>query len=315
MGFENTYVLAVRKSDPRFKTISLTSELEELSFPLSLASKHEFTERKDGWRLFSKNYKLNLKNNHILSMSSSLMYSALDNKKVDMIVAYSTDGRMKAYQLKTLVDDKEFFPSYLASYLTRQEVLKSHPEVKDVFKTMGYQISEEDMTELNNKVDQLKKDISETAQEFLFKKEILKPQTKNSAYGNENFKSNIKNQLQTGDSKKPKTENSLKETANSLEKEESLLSYYYKKRSCLLKIVIEHLILVFTALILALLFSLPVSIWAVYNTKVEKVLFFLVNTLQTIPGIALLGALIPFLGIGFAPAITALFIYSPLPLN
>ena len=129
----------------------------------------------------------------------------------------------------------------------------------------------------------------------------------------------MKNQLQTGGSKKSKTEKYFEkfekeEKANSVEKEESLLSYYYKKRSYLLKIVIEHLILVFTALILALFFSLPVSIWAVYNTKVEKALFFLVNTLQTIPSIALLGALIPFLGIGFAPAITALFIYSLLPL-
>ena len=291
LGFENTYILAVRKSDSRFQKINSTSELEGLDFPLQLASEHEFTERKDGWRLFSKNYKLNLKNNQILSMSASLMYSAIHNKKVDIIMAYSTDGRIKAYQLKTLKDDKKFFPSYLASYLTRQKLLNSHPEIKSIFQALENQISAEEMTALNNEVDQLKRGVSQTAQAFLLKKGILKTE-------NENWKPSA----------------FTDQKSNPLEEKESLASYYFQKRAYLLKIFKEHLSLVFTALMLALFVSLPLSIWAVYNSKIEKALFFLINTLQTIPSIALLGALIPFLGIGFAPAITALFIYSLLPL-
>ena len=277
LGFENTYILAVRKSDSRFKNISLASELEDLSLPLLLAADHEFTERKDGWSLFSKQYQLHLKNNTLLSMNSALMYAAIDNKKVDIIMAYSTDGRIKSYQLKTLKDDKNFFPSYLASYLTRKDILETYPEVKKTFKLLDNQISQEEMMELNNQVDQLKKGISQTAHNFLIQKGILKT--------------------------KP-----LKETSN------HLISYYFQKRAYILKIIIEHLILIFTALILALMVSLPLSIWAVYNSRVEKILFFLVNNLQTIPSIALLGALVPILGIGFAPAVTALFIYSLLPL-
>ena len=277
LGFENTYILAVRENDSRFKNISLTSELEGLSLPLRLAADHEFTERKDGWSLFSKQYQLHLKNKALLSMNSALMYSAIDNKKVDIIMAYSTDGRIKNYQLKTLKDDKNFFPSYLASYLTRKNILETYPEVKKTFKLLENQISQEEMIELNSQVDQLKKGISQTAQSFLIQKGILKT--------------------------KP-----LKETSN------NLISYYFQKRAYILKIFIEHLILIFTALILALIVSLPLSIWAVYNSRVEKTLFFLVNNLQTIPSIALLGALVPILGIGFAPAVTALFIYSLLPL-
>ena len=45
-----------------------------------------------------------------------------------------------------------------------------------------------------------------------------------------------------------------------------------------------------------------------------KVLFPIVNTVQTIPSLALLGFLVPFLGIGFTPAVFALFLYSLLPL-
>lgn len=279
LGFENTYVLACRKGDARFESITAVSELQDLPFPLRLASEHEFTERKDGWPLFSKHYKLNLKKNQILSMNPSLMYSAIDNKKVDLIMAYSTDGRLKAYQLKTLEEDKQFFPSYKAAYLTRKEIPASHPEVKAVFQMMKNQISEKEMIWLNNEVDHKKRDISKTAEKFLLEKEFLN-----------------------------------KKTSQATKKTESLFSYYLQKKSYLLKIFIEHLILVAWALMLALFFAIPLSIWTFYNSKVEKAVFFFVNTLQTIPSIALLGALIPLLGIGFTPAVTALFIYALLPI-
>ena len=282
LGFENTYVLALRKNDSRFKNVSLNSDLEHLDFPLKIASEHEFTERKDGWKLFKQSYKL--KKATILSLNPSLMYTAIDNNKVDIIVSYSTDGRIQNYQLKTLKDDKNFFPSYLASYLTTKRLIKSQPELKEAFQALEGQISPQEMRELNRQVEQLKKSLPEVASHFLLKKDLLKD-----------------------------IENKTKAQSLSLS-QESLLSYYYKKRGYFFKILKEHLILVFTALFLALLFSFPLSLWAVYNKRVEKLLFFFVNILQTIPSMALLGALIPFLGIGFTPAITALFIYSLLHL-
>ena len=313
LGFENTYVLALRKNDSRFKNVSLNSDLEHLDFPLKIASEHEFTERKDGWKLFKQSYKLKkatilslnpslmytaidnnkvdiikqsykLKKATILSLNPSLMYTAIDNNKVDIIVSYSTDGRIQNYQLKTLKDDKNFFPSYLASYLTTKRLIKSQPELKEAFQALEGQISPQEMRELNRQVEQLKKSLPEVASHFLLKKDLLKD-----------------------------IENKTKAQSLSLS-QESLLSYYYKKRGYFFKILKEHLILVFTALFLALLFSFPLSLWAVYNKRVEKLLFFFVNILQTIPSMALLGALIPFLGIGFTPAITALFIYSLLHL-
>ena len=70
----------------------------------------------------------------------------------------------------------------------------------------------------------------------------------------------------------------------------------------------------FVALFFALLFSLPIGVWASRNLHVEKIVFTIVNTLQTVPSLALLGLFIPFLGIGFIPAVAMLFIYSLLPL-
>ena len=45
-----------------------------------------------------------------------------------------------------------------------------------------------------------------------------------------------------------------------------------------------------------------------------KVVFPIINIIQTIPSIALLGALIPIFGIGVKPALFALFLYAILPL-
>lgn len=277
LGFENTYTLAVRKSDPRFQQIVSISQLSGQSEKFRLAMDHEFAERQDGFQNFSEKYRMNFVKHNLFTMNSALMYSALDNKEVDMIIAYSTDGRIKAFNLKVFADDKSFFPSYSAAYLTRESVFKLWPEVPMAFKDIEGHIDEKEMIALNNQVDQLKYELSQTARNFLIEKKVLNKQI---------------------------------QTLNS----SNLIDYYLSQKSYFFKIFVEHLVLIFVSLFFALCFSIPMGVWAFYNSKVEKIVFSIVNTLQTVPSMALLGLLIPFLGIGFTPAVFALFIYSLLPL-
>ena len=277
LGFENTYILAVREKDIRFQNIHSISQLKGHIGSFRLGMGHEFVERKDGFDNFSNRYQLHFPKNQVITMNPALMYSALDNKEVDMIMAYSTDGRIKAFKLKTLKDDKSFFPSYEAAYLTRKDVLKAWPEVQTAFSDLEYNISEKEIISLNNQVDQLDYDLSQTARHFLIKKKLLV------------------------------------EKIQKLQKVH-LIDYYMSKKKYFFKILVEHLVLIFVSLFFALCISIPIGIWATRNSKVEKIVFFLVNTLQTVPSIALLGLLIPFLGIGFMPAVFALFLYSLLPL-
>lgn len=277
LGFENTYALAVQIEDSRFKSLSRISQIKNQAPFLRLAAGHEFMERKDGFKNFSKKYELEFQENKVSAMNSGLMYSALKNKEVDLIMAYSTDGRIQAFNLRTLKDDKKFFPAYEVAYLTQARVLNQHPNIKMAFKSLEGNISEKEMIFLNNQVDQLKYDARQVAHQFLIEKNLL----------DEDF-----------------------QKLQSL----GLIDYYLSKRSYFLKIFLEHLVLVFISLFLALLFALPVGIWAVRNTRVEKIVFTVVNTLQTVPSLALLALFIPFLGIGFVPAVSALFIYSLLPL-
>ena len=96
--------------------------------------------------------------------------------------------------------------------------------------------------------------------------------------------------------------------------ESGLLNYFYSKRKYLFKLIGEHLLLCFIALALAFAISLPTGILLTRYAGLAKVIFPIVNTIQTIPSLALLGFLIPLMGIGFTPAVVALFLYSLLPL-
>ncbi len=70
----------------------------------------------------------------------------------------------------------------------------------------------------------------------------------------------------------------------------------------------------FSALLLAFLLSVPTGIVLTRRPALAKIVFPIINTVQTIPSLALLGFLIPIMGIGYMPAVLALFLYSLLPL-
>jgi osmoprotectant transport system permease protein len=76
----------------------------------------------------------------------------------------------------------------------------------------------------------------------------------------------------------------------------------------------EHLAMVGISLGLAILVAIPLGIVAFYRLGVGRVAFAIADVLQTLPALALLVFLIPWLGIGYAPAVVALFLYSLLPI-
>lgn len=77
---------------------------------------------------------------------------------------------------------------------------------------------------------------------------------------------------------------------------------------------IQHLLLVFCSLGAAIVIALPLGIWAYKYSKITHGILGIVGIIQTIPSMAVLVFMIPFLGIGVKPAIMALFLYSLLPI-
>lgn len=77
---------------------------------------------------------------------------------------------------------------------------------------------------------------------------------------------------------------------------------------------ITHLRITFIAVALAILLALPLGIVLYRYASFSKAVLYAVGLLQTVPSIALLALMIPLLGIGAVPAITALFLYALLPI-
>ena len=76
----------------------------------------------------------------------------------------------------------------------------------------------------------------------------------------------------------------------------------------------EHLLLVGISLLAAIILAIPLGILAARKQRLGHIVLGLAGIIQTIPTLALFVFMIPLLGIGGAPAITALFLYSLLPI-
>lgn len=172
LGFENTYALALSPDTAKQINVKTISELAPKSNQLIFGGPTEFFEREDGYNPFVVTYKLNFKEKR--SLDPNLMYTAVKEGKVDAVPAFTTDGRIVRFNLKTLKDDKKFFPPYFAAPIVREETLEKYPELEGVLNELGGKISEEEMAEMNAKVDLDKEDPRKVARDFLKRKGLIK---------------------------------------------------------------------------------------------------------------------------------------------
>lgn len=171
-GFNNTNALAVREEFAQQHHLAMISDLIPLAPQLSIAVPADFMLRPDGFIGLQQRYYLHF--GVVRQMDPGLMYEALKNKKVDMIMAFSTDGRIPAYHLRLLRDDKHLFPPYYAAPLVRGAVLQAHPEIATALQPLANLLNENTMQQLNYEVDIEKKTPEAVAKNFLISKGLLR---------------------------------------------------------------------------------------------------------------------------------------------
>jgi len=171
LGFNNTYTLAVKKELADRYNLSTFSDLAKISDQLILGASMEFLERQDGYPGLQKVYNFRFKDTK--SMDIGIRYTAIDNNEVQVIDPFATDGLLVAHGLKILEDDKRFFPPYYAAPLVRHEVLDRYPQLEEVINQLENQISDEEMQELNYRVDGQGEDAAKVAREFLKAKGLI----------------------------------------------------------------------------------------------------------------------------------------------
>ena len=170
-GFNNTYALTVRGAFAEAGTVRRISDLAPLAGDLTAGFTAEFAVREDGYPGLRKAYGFGFGKTR--DMDPGLMYKAIAQEEVDVICAFATDGRIAAYNLAALEDDKGFFPPYYAAPVVRSDALTRHPEIRDALAPLAGLLDDETMQRLNLKVDEKKQDPAAVAREFLAAKKLI----------------------------------------------------------------------------------------------------------------------------------------------
>ena len=124
----------------------------------------EFMGRQDGDLGLRSVYGLQL---NPVVISDAIMYDAIYKEKLDIISGYSTDGRIKAFDLVVLKDDKNIFPPYYAAPIIKTKTLQKFPNLEETLNLLTGKINDSVMTQLNYKTEMLHQTPERVAKDFL----------------------------------------------------------------------------------------------------------------------------------------------------
>lgn len=181
-AMNNTYAFAMQRKRAEAENINTVSEMvakiehirqtdPKKNWMLGLDL--EFSGRSDGMKPLQKAYNLQLDRAQIRQMDPGLVYNAVRDGFVDAGLVYTTDGRVKGFDLKVLEDDKGFFPSYEATPVVRKEILDANPGLEEALNTLSGLLDNNVISTLNAKVDIDHQSPQKVANDFLREKGLL----------------------------------------------------------------------------------------------------------------------------------------------
>lgn len=164
LGFENTYALAMRRADAARLGVTKISDLARHAPSLRMAGDYEIFQRAE-WRSIERAYGLSFAERR--SMDPSLLYEAARTRQVDVISAFSTDGRIAAYDLVVLDDDRRAIPPYDAIVLVSARLARERPAAVSALRALAGKIDADRMRRMNAEVDEQKADPGAVGERFL----------------------------------------------------------------------------------------------------------------------------------------------------
>jgi osmoprotectant transport system permease protein len=280
LGFQNTYAIAVTRKTAQRYNLRTLSDLGRESPHLTAGFTADFIGRSDGLVGLTRVYGVQPK--EVRPLAPAVKYQALAAGAVDVIDGYSTDGLLAKYDLVTLVDDRHFFPPYEAAALASGTFARRQPAAVAALTLLSGRLTESTMRQLNRRVEVDGEDVRAVASSEL------------SALGLTNARTST---YRGGGSSSG-----------------GFLSYLWDRRALLAGLTARHLELVAIALLAAVLIAVPLGLLLERGRRVAEPVIGGLGVLQTIPSIALLAFMIPLLGVGFVPALVALWLYALYPI-
>ena len=164
LGFENAYAMAMRAQDAETRRLTRISDLTPLAPDLSMGGDYEFFARPE-WAAIRDTYGLAFGEQR--TMDPALMYRAAAEGAVDLISAFTTDGRVSAYALRILEDDRAAIPPYDAVVLVSARLAREWPDVLAALGRLEGAIDVDAMRRMNLEVDVRGADPGVVAADFL----------------------------------------------------------------------------------------------------------------------------------------------------
>lgn len=285
LGFENTYVLTVTEEVAQEYNLETVSDLAEVAAEMRLGVDTTWLEREnDGYGAFTETYGFEF--GEVFPMEIGLVYNAVASGEVDIVLAYSTDPRLKQFNLVTLEEDKNFFPPYDMSTVMKNELLEENPEIETILSPLIGTIDEAKMTELNYLVDIDGYTPEDVARSFLSEQGLL----------DEEF--------------------SLDDVF--ISDAGGIVGFYHYllgNWDTLLELTYDHILMVILGITAALIVGVPLGILSAKSERLARIILTLTNLIQVFPSLALLAVLMIFFGLGFNTVVIGLFLYSLLPIT
>ncbi len=159
LGFENAYALVMRREHASKLGVETLEEVAPLAPGLAIGGDYEFFARPE-WAALRKSYGFEFAEQR--SFDSSLMYGAVASGHVDLISAFSSDGRIAAFDLLVLDDPLQALPPYDAILLLSPEA-RSREGLLAALRPLIDAIDDADMRTANKLVDVDRRSIQEAA--------------------------------------------------------------------------------------------------------------------------------------------------------
>ncbi|MEE8142989.1 MAG: glycine betaine ABC transporter substrate-binding protein [Planctomycetota bacterium] len=164
LGFNNTYVLGMKKESAAAHGIETISDLRKHP-GLKFGFTNEFMDRGDGWPSLRKRYRLPQKD--VRGLDHDIAYRGLASGSIHVMDLYSTDAEIQYYDLKVLQDDLRHFPDYYAVILYRADLEERLPGASVTLASLEGQISAVEMIAMNARAKLDKVPEARVAADFL----------------------------------------------------------------------------------------------------------------------------------------------------
>lgn len=171
----NTYALAMSRQTAEETGITTLSEYADLvnrdPAAATTCVETEFNVRQDGFPGMAAKYGFDPARANRQILQTGIIYQATaDGTQCKFGEVFTTDGRIIALDLVLLDDDRQFFPKYNPAITMRKDFAEAHPQVADVMAPISAALTNEEITELNRRVDVEGEEPADVARDWLVQK-------------------------------------------------------------------------------------------------------------------------------------------------